>query len=101
MDTLCLIALIVVAVVTGKPLSYLKCTDIGTFHPNSSAYAFSKNLDSVLDQMAGKVVKYVNWIGAAKSVCLEAKAVWGLSVALWLVFPPPFLSYCFCGSCYE
>lgn len=98
MDTLCLVAVIVVAVIVGKPLSYLKCSEIGNeaaASSKTSAYAFTRNLDSVVDQISGKVVKYVNWIGMSRAVCLETKAVWGLTIALWFVlfFPSLFSSF--------
>lgn len=89
MDTLCLVAVIVVAVIVGKPLSYLKCSEIGNeaaASSKTSAYAFTRNLDSVVDQISGKVVKYVNWIGMSRAVCLETKAVWGLTIALCILF---------------
>ncbi|PYI27362.1 hypothetical protein BP00DRAFT_429353 [Aspergillus indologenus CBS 114.80] len=86
LDTLILIAVIVVAVILGKPLSYLQCTKIGSSSSNdSSAYTFATHLSSYLDHLDGKV-NYTNWIGATKAVCLEAKSIWGLSIALWCVF---------------
>ncbi|PYH43620.1 uncharacterized protein BP01DRAFT_344250 [Aspergillus saccharolyticus JOP 1030-1] len=90
MDTLILIAVIVVAVILGKPLSYLQCTQIGatattTTNTDSSAYTFATHLSSYLDHLNGKV-NYTNWIGATKAVCLEAKSIWGLSIALCIMF---------------
>ena len=79
MDGMLLIAVIVVAVVVGKPLSYLDCQAIGSSDMMSSAYDFTTSLGSNLDQNGG----YINWVGATKSSCLEMKAVWGLSIAMW------------------
>jgi hypothetical protein len=85
MDGLLLIAVIVVAVVVGKPLSYLNCNVIGDLSSaESSAYAFATNLGNYLNQEGGKIV-YGDFIGASKAVCLEMKAIWGLSIALWSV----------------
>lgn len=84
-----LIALIVVAVVVGKPLSYLNCKVIGTSSVAESAYQFSTELKSEYDH-AGRKIKYSNWIGASKATCYEMKAIWGLSIALWLVLQLPF-----------
>lgn len=95
MDGLCLIALVVIAIIIGKPLSSLKCKGIGSDSAKSDEFAFSKRADNVLDQLSGTVVRYVNWVGASKSICLEAKAVWGLTIALWLV---PSNSCCPCLS---
>lgn len=83
MDALVLVAVIVVAVVIGKPLSYLECDVIGDLTGDgSSAYAFATSLDNYLDHLGGKV-DYKNWIAASRGVCLEAKSIWGLSIALW------------------
>ena len=80
-DSLFLIALIVVAVTVGKPLSYLDCKVVGDITgAASSAYAFTAALGNSLSD--GKV-NYNNWIGTSKSTCLEMKSIWGLSVALW------------------
>src|SRR6266487_831327 len=83
MDALLLIAVIVVAVVAGKPLSYLKCNVIGKITgSDSSAYAFTAALANRLDKEGGDL-SYRYWIGASKSNCLEMKSIWGLSIALW------------------
>jgi hypothetical protein len=82
LDSLFLIAVIVVAVVVGKPLSYLDCKVIGEMSgTSSSAYAFTAALGSSLDKI-GKI-NYNDWIGTSKSTCLEMKSIWGLSIALW------------------
>ena len=77
-----LIALVVVAVVVGKPLSYLNCRVIGTSSVAESAYQLSTELKQSL-QNNGGMVKYSNWIGATRSTCYQMKAIWGLSIALW------------------
>ena len=82
MDGMLLIALIVVAVVVGKPLSYVNCQIIGTSSVAESAYQLGKELKKGLESH-GEKVQYSNWIGATKSTCLEMKAIWGLSIALW------------------
>jgi hypothetical protein len=73
----------VVAVIIGKPLSYLKCTTLAELgDKDATAYAFASRLSSYLASISGKV-DYVAWIGASKAICLEMKAIWGLSIALW------------------
>jgi hypothetical protein len=82
LDGLFLIALVVVAVIIGKPLSYLDCKVIGQISgASSSAYAFTAALASSLDKN-GKI-NYSDWIGTSKSTCMEMKSIWGLSIALW------------------
>ncbi|KAJ5096389.1 hypothetical protein NUU61_005745 [Penicillium alfredii] len=86
MDLLVLVALIVVAVVVGKPLSYLKCSALAELgYKDSTAYALSSHLSSYLATLSGKI-DYTSWIGASKPICLETKAIWGLSIALCILF---------------
>jgi len=85
LDGLFLIAVIVVAVALGKPLSYLNCKVIGEVTgAASSAYAFTAALGNSLDK-DGKI-QYNDWIGTSKSTCLEMKSIWGLSIALCILF---------------
>jgi len=78
LDSLLLIAVIVVAVTVGKPLSYLDCAAL----PSSGAT--SSFLDSVAKNMSK--VNYWVWAGASKTTCFEMKAIWGLSIALCILF---------------
>lgn len=81
-DSLFLIALIVVSVIVGKPLSYLNCNYIGKLNSDaSSALSFASALGSSLSN--GGRIDYNNWIGTSKATCLEMKSIWGLSIALW------------------
>lgn len=83
MDTLFLIALVVVATIVGKPLSYLNCSVIGDLNSSSSsALSFASALGDSLSNEGGKI-NYSNWIGTSKATCLEMKSIWGLSIALW------------------
>jgi len=79
LDSLLLIAVIVVAVTVGKPLSYLNCAAL----PSSSG-STSSFLDSVGVNMSK--VNYWIWAGASKTTCFEMKAIWGLSIALCILF---------------
>ncbi|KAL2864958.1 uncharacterized protein BJX67DRAFT_197983 [Aspergillus lucknowensis] len=90
MDFLLLIAVIVVAVILGKPLSYLECNEIGDLmrgdgDEGSSAYTFATHLSSYLGKLSG-TVDYRSWVGMSKGVCLEAKSIWGLSIAMCIMF---------------
>ena len=84
MDGICLVALTVVAIVVGKPLSYLNCQVIGSASVAESAQQLSTELKSSWNQPTGKVT-YSNWIGANKSTCYEMKVIWGLSIAMTYV----------------
>jgi hypothetical protein len=78
LDSALLIAVIVVAVTIGKPLSYLDCAAL----PNTGAT--SSFLDSIGINMSK--VNYWVWAGASKTTCYEMKAIWGLSIALCILF---------------
>lgn len=78
-----LIALTVVAVVIGKPLSYLNCKQIGSSSVAQSAYQLGAELKSSIKNKGDGHVMYSNWIGANKTTCYEMKAIWGLGIALW------------------
>ena len=82
MDSLMLIALAVVAIVVGKPLSYLNCQVIGSNSVAESAAELNYELKQSLKNNGGHVI-YSNWIGASRTTCYEMKAIWGLSIALW------------------
>ncbi|KAJ5392548.1 hypothetical protein N7509_008038 [Penicillium cosmopolitanum] len=85
-DFAVLIALIVVAVVMGKPLSYLKCNTLAELgYKDATVYAFSSKLSSYIATINGKI-GYSSWIGASKAICIETKAIWGLSIALCILF---------------
>ncbi|KAL4912710.1 hypothetical protein BDW62DRAFT_12663 [Aspergillus aurantiobrunneus] len=92
LDSLHLIAVIVVAVIIGKPLSYLECGEIDDLlsgrHARDdagSAYTFATHLSSYLGDLSGKV-DYRAWVGGSKGVCVEAKSIWGLSIAMCIMF---------------
>jgi len=78
LDSLLLIAVIVVAVTIGKPLSYLDCSALPSSGTTSSF------LDSVGKNMSK--VNYWVWAGASKTTCYEMKSIWGLSIALCVLF---------------
>lgn len=84
MDSMLLIALVVVAVVVGKPLSYLNCRVIGSSSVSQSTYQLGLELKKSFSK-EGSQVQYSNWIGASRVTCYEMKAIWGLSIALWSV----------------
>lgn len=82
LDGAVLIALIVVATVVGKPLSYLNCQIIGTSNVGESAYQLGMELKNEY-HASGSKIKYSNWIGATRPTCYQMKAIWGFSIALW------------------
>lgn len=89
-DSLLLIAFIVVAVTVGKPVSYLNCYVIGKASAEvdaAYAFAFTTSVKNNLNTMGDKL-SLSHWAGVTKSNCFQAKTVWGLGIALWYVFDP-------------
>ncbi|KAJ5729551.1 uncharacterized protein N7483_004059 [Penicillium malachiteum] len=85
-DFLILIGLIVVSVVMGKPLSYLNCSSLSNLNDtDATGYAFVSKLESYTESLTGKI-DYSSWIGASKTICVETKAIWGLCIALCVLF---------------
>ena len=82
-DGLILIALIVITVVVGRPLSYMNCQAIGDLTgAGSDAYSFAVALGSSLNKNGG-TIDYGSWSGYTKANCLESKSIWGLCISLW------------------
>jgi len=79
LDSALLIAVIVVAVTIGKPLSYLNCPALSKDGGNTNAFVTSvgKNMTKV---------DYWVWAGASSTTCYEMKSIWGLSIALCILF---------------
>lgn len=82
-DGLFLIALVVVAVIIGRPVSYLNCHDLShSLGVSSSATAFTSALASGISTTGGPI-NFTDFIGTSKATCYEVKSIWGLSIALW------------------
>ncbi|KAF2792827.1 hypothetical protein K505DRAFT_408416 [Melanomma pulvis-pyrius CBS 109.77] len=87
-DSLLLIAFIVVAVTLGKPLSFLNCYVIGKTSAEvnaESAYAFTMSVTQNLNTM-GSNLPLGNWAGATRTNCFQSKTIWGLSIGLCILF---------------
>ncbi|KAJ4985629.1 hypothetical protein SVAN01_08904 [Stagonosporopsis vannaccii] len=86
-DSLLLIAFIICAVTLGKPMSYLNCYVIGksSYEADAAnAYAFVTSATQNMKDWSGSSVW--NWAGATKSNCFQGKTIWGLSIALCILF---------------
>jgi hypothetical protein len=79
-DSALLVAVIVVACTIGKPLSYLSCPALDSVGSTASF------LGSVGANMGIKGADYFIWVGANQRTCYAIKAVWGLSIALCVLF---------------
>jgi hypothetical protein len=86
-DSLLLIAFIVCAVTLGKPMSFLNCYVIGKSSKDvDAAYAFAfvtATTQNLNESGAGLDLRH--WAGVTRSNCFQAKAVWGMAIALWYV----------------
>ncbi|KAI8628992.1 hypothetical protein F5Y19DRAFT_103690 [Xylariaceae sp. FL1651] len=85
LDLALLVALIVVAVTIGKPLSMLTCELLPW--PVSSSAAFVPGISArSYESAAAKYNSYLALITTDQPHCYEIKAVWGLGIALSVLF---------------
>lgn len=87
LDGLLLIAFIVCAVTLGKPLSFLNCYVIDATPKNAdaaSAYAFVTATAQNLNQSGAGGLGH--WAGVTRTNCFQAKTVWGMAIALCVLF---------------
>ncbi|RDA86874.1 hypothetical protein CP532_1411, partial [Ophiocordyceps camponoti-leonardi (nom. inval.)] len=77
-DGLCLIGVIVVACVVGKPVSYLSCPTLSD----------SGNMATFIDSLYRNLSREhtYEWVNPDKTTCYEIKAVWGLSICLCILY---------------
>ncbi|KFH43352.1 hypothetical protein ACRE_059050 [Hapsidospora chrysogenum ATCC 11550] len=79
-DFLVMIATLVVAVIVGLPVSYLKCPR----YPSGGHTAMF--LDSVYENVKKTGRGNYIWVNPDKVACYEIKSIWGLSIALCVLF---------------
>ncbi|KAL2350734.1 hypothetical protein BJ546DRAFT_856653 [Cryomyces antarcticus] len=87
-DVLLLLAFVIVAVVVGKPLSFLNCLAIDNASAavtTASASAFTQSVTQNLGK-SGAALTLGNWAGTTRGNCLETKAIWGFGIALCVLF---------------
>lgn len=87
-DFFLLLAFIIISVVFGKPLSYLNCIIIDNKDAAANAHsavAFTQALASNVNN-SGATLGLRNWAGASRVNCFETKAIWGLCIALSVLF---------------
>jgi hypothetical protein len=78
-DGAILIALAVVSVVIGRPVSFLSCEAIMASNTGSAA-SFFASLAWILPGQEGL------WAAGDRGSCFQVKAVWGLAIALCVMF---------------
>lgn len=83
LDGLLLIASIVVASLVGKPLSRLNCAALPTAPAAEVHTLFSS---SSYTSVITKTLDYFTFVTLDQPICYEIKAVWGLSIALCVLF---------------
>jgi len=80
-DFFILIAWIVVSVTVGRPVSYLNCYQPGRTQDGQIFTDILHNLNK-----PGSLLSLADWSGLNKSNCFETKAIWGISIALAILF---------------
>ena len=87
LDALLLLAFTIISVLLGRPISHLDCRAIRSASAASSAesaWAFAMALASGQENSA--VMGLTGWAGSGRAECFQTKAVWGLGVALCILF---------------
>ncbi|KAI5467478.1 hypothetical protein BGZ63DRAFT_28350 [Mariannaea sp. PMI_226] len=79
-DSFILIACIVVACTVGKPVSYLSCP---RFPANGNTANF---IHSLFENVYKHKSNVYQWVDGDKASCYQIKAIWGLSIALCILF---------------
>jgi hypothetical protein len=82
LDGLLLIASIVAATLIGKPLPMLNCSAL----PPSSSIFVSSLVDPLSTTIITKTLPYSVFVALDQPTCFEVKAVWGLAIALCVLF---------------
>ncbi|RMZ73025.1 membrane-associating domain-containing [Pyrenophora seminiperda CCB06] len=85
-DSLLLIAFIVCAVTLGKPVSFLNCYVIGKSSADIDAQYASAFVASTVENLNKSVSSLGHWAGVTRGNCFQAKAVWGMAIALCILF---------------
>jgi hypothetical protein len=85
-DVVFLIPFVVFAIILGQPLSITTCSDLPV---NASHVALP------ISSLAGQPVSYVVFSGAGQTTCYELMAVWGLMIALCILFAVSSISALF------
>jgi len=83
-DALILLAFIVVSVVVGKPVSHVNCYNLSLPKPNTGM-----NLVDILAQVSttgSENMPLSVWNSVSKSNCFETKAIWGMAIALTVLY---------------
>ncbi|EDU43312.1 MARVEL domain containing protein [Pyrenophora tritici-repentis] len=85
-DSLLLIAFIVCAVTLGKPMSFLNCYVIGKSSAEIDAQYASAFVTATVENLNKSVSSLGHWAGVTRSNCFQAKTVWGMAIALCILF---------------
>lgn len=86
LDSLLLIASIVVASLLGKPLSRLNCPALPATSALTTTTFFSTAVPAAHTTSITKTLSYFTFVALDKPTCYQIKAVWGLSIALCVLF---------------
>lgn len=88
LDAAMTLAFVVVASKLGQPLSFLNCMAIDNASAaanTDSASAFAQSLTSNLGK-SGNTLSVGDWAGSTRLNCFETKAIWGLCIAICVLF---------------
>lgn len=82
-DSLLLLAFVIVSVVLGKPLSFLNCMAVSTGTAAENASGADSFILSLVSNIKNSTLGLYVWAGSTRANCFETKVIWGLCIALW------------------
>ncbi|KAL1305683.1 hypothetical protein AAFC00_007276 [Neodothiora populina] len=86
-DSLLLIAFVVISVVVGKPISFLNCMAAPNVSSKASADGTASWISSLVANIkSGGTLGLYTWAGSTRANCYETKAIWGFCIALCILF---------------
>jgi len=86
-DSLLLIAFVVVSVVLGKPVSFLNCMALSKGSTTENTDGTAAWIASLVANIkSGGTLGLYAWAGSTRTNCFETKAIWGLCIALCILF---------------
>jgi len=87
-DSFLLLSFAIISIVFGKPLSFLNCAIVTSASASGNAQSSAAWLQSVASNVGkdGSTLGLPSWAGSTKVNCFETKAIWGLCIALCILY---------------
>lgn len=87
-DSFLLLSFAIISIVFGQPLSFLNCAVVTSASASGNAASSAAWLQSIAANVGkdGSRLGLSSWAGSTKANCYETKAIWGLCIALCILY---------------